>query len=102
MTHAPGLYISFEELCQSALISSEHLRELIDLQIILPLSGAQAHEWQFSASSLSLIKKALRLHHDLELDWQATAVVLDLIEERDYLQLENAALRHCLQRHWGE
>jgi chaperone modulatory protein CbpM len=102
MTQSSVLYVSFAELHQSACIPAEHLQALIDFQIIAPVSGEQIQEWLFRASSLSIVKKALRLHHDLELDWQAIALVLDLIEEREQLKNENAALRHCLQRYVGD
>ena len=102
MTPASILFVSFEELRQSACIAAEHLQELIDLHVILPISGEQLQEWQFQAGCLSVVKKALRLHQDLELDWQAIALVLNLIEEREQLKNENAALRQRLQRYLGD
>jgi chaperone modulatory protein CbpM len=45
-----------------------------------------------------LIRRALRLHRDLDLDWEDVAFVNDLLEERDRLLAENRVLRQRLAR----
>lgn len=44
------------------------------------------------------LKKALRLHQDLEIDWVAVAMVIDLMQEKEALQKENEAYQRQLKR----
>lgn len=44
------------------------------------------------------VQRATRYGSDLGLNWQGIALVLDLLEQRDRLNLENAALLKRLQR----
>jgi chaperone modulatory protein CbpM len=98
MVHSPLAHVSFEELCHCAPIAAEHLLQLIELQIVLPITGQQMHEWFFTATCVSTVKKVVRLHENLDLDWSAIAVIMDLIAQRDQLKKENAELRQRLQR----
>lgn len=47
---------------------------------------------------MSIVRRATRLHRDLELDWAAVALVENLIEEREQLIMENEVLTQRLQR----
>lgn len=52
----------------------------------------------FETASVYWIKKAVRLHQDLEIDWLAVALLIDLIQQRDALQKENAFFQQQLSR----
>ena len=50
---------------------------------------------------ISTARRALRLQRDLHLEWEAVALVLELLVERDRLRDENAQLQRQLQRLTG-
>jgi chaperone modulatory protein CbpM len=52
----------------------------------------------FDLQMISTARRALRLQRDLHLDWEAVALVLDLLSERDRLREENQQLHRRLQR----
>ncbi|GLX78763.1 hypothetical protein tinsulaeT_21030 [Thalassotalea insulae] len=95
------LSISFNELCQLEGIESQLIIEIVEYEIVSPLNKQQApndQQWLFDTSSIHWIKKALRLRHDLEIDWVAIAIVIKLMRQKEALQKENDAIRRQLRR----
>lgn len=96
--------ISFNELCQLENIDSQLIVELVEYEIVIPITAsadrASKEQWQFDTGSLQWIQKAVRLHHDLEIDWVAVAVVIDLMQQKEALQKENESYQHQLGRFW--
>lgn len=96
--------ISFDELCQHEEIDSQLIVELVEHEIVVPLQASEKRnnkeQWLFDTGSLQWIQKAVRLHHDLEIDWVAVAVVIDLMQQKEALQKENEVFRHQLERFW--
>jgi chaperone modulatory protein CbpM len=78
--------LSLEELCASFNVSEDFIRDLVDFGIIEIQPSIK--NIQFTAEDLTRIRKALRLHHDLEINLQGVAVVLELMEELDQLRAE--------------
>ena len=91
------LELSLVDICEAVELPEQTFVELVEHGIIRP-GGRQPSEWSFDLTMVSIAKRALRLHRDLDLDWAAVAVIVDLIEERDRLQAENEQLRQRLQR----
>lgn len=98
MTQNPIMHINFEELSESINSSEELVIELIEYGIVVPSSGDQPQTWLFAANAVSVAKKAIRIHHDLTLDWADIALVLSLLEEREQLLAENNMLKQRLSR----
>ena len=96
--HSPSFYISFSELCASADIGQLVLLELIDNDIAVPVSGVQPAHWQFHITCVALVKKAVRLNRDLDMDWADLKLVLNLLGEVIELKNENARLKRQLLR----
>ena len=90
--------LSSTELCDCCQINPPLLLELVEHNIVVPQSGKLLEEWQFSVKSVLQIKKAARIQRDLAIDWNAIALVLDLIEQRDTLQSEVSRLTQQLAR----
>jgi len=97
MKISPSARFSIHEICQAAEISSIHVIDIVEHGILDPL-GESPEEWVFDVSMLCLIKRASRLHIDLELDWSAVALILELLDDRDRLLNENSHLRQRLDR----
>jgi chaperone modulatory protein CbpM len=92
------LRISVHELCEQEGISVEQISTIVEYDIARPHGGKTRQEWEFDTTTVAWIRKALRLRRDLELDWVATAMLIDLLRQRDQLQNENQRLQQQLER----
>ena len=90
--------ISLNELCQLERIENHHIIEIVENGIVKPIANVNSNEWEFDTSSIHWIKKAVRLHQDLEIDWLAVALLIDLIQQRDSLQREKEFFQQQLKR----
>ena len=94
--------ISYAELCRVEGIQRETVVAIVEYGIVLPQTNTPQQEWLFETSSVYWIKKAVRLHSDLEIDWVAVAMVIDLLQQKDALEKENQRMNRLLQRFIGE
>jgi chaperone modulatory protein CbpM len=92
------LYISFEELCEPEAIKHEWVLELIDYGIATPVTGSSEKDWYFDMSSVVWLKKAVRLYCELEIDWVAVALIIELLKQKQALAQENQSLQSQLKR----
>ena len=94
--------ISFDELCQLEGIESQLIVEIVEYDIVTPLNKSvevdNQEQWLFDTESTQWIQKALRLHHDLEIDWLAVAMLIDLMQQKEVLQKENETYQRQLER----
>lgn len=79
--------LRFDEICTICNVSSDTIVSLIEYEIIHPRGNTPA-EWTFDLAELKRIKTALRLQHDLEVNLQGVAVVLQLLDEMDDLRIK--------------
>lgn len=89
--------LSLTDICLAVELPETVFVELVHHDIVRPV-GAAPELWQFDTAMIDIAKRAARLHRDLELDWEAVAVVEKLIEQREQLQHENQILRRRLER----
>jgi chaperone modulatory protein CbpM len=93
---------SFDELCQLEGIESQLIIEIVDYGIVVPMNKSinqnSYEQWLFDTGGVHLIKKALRLRQDLEIDWVAIAMLLELMKQKEELQKENEAYQRQLKR----
>jgi chaperone modulatory protein CbpM len=71
---------------------------MVQYDIARPVAGTSIEDWVFDANAAHWLKKALRLQRDLDLDWVAVAMLVDLLRERERLDRENRRLRQRLGR----
>lgn len=90
--------VTVRELCEREGVSREAVLELIQHEIAEPLEGSSVEDWCFDATSVHWMNRALRLQRDLEIDWVAVAMLIDLLREREALDRENQYLRQRLER----
>lgn len=86
-----------QAMCQAVCISEPCLVEIVEHGIVAP-SGKSIRDWVFDVQAIALVKKAVRIRRDLELDWSATALALDLLDKIEQLNAENEYLRQRLRR----
>ena len=92
-----SLHITLTELCRHTGTTETTILECVEYGILEPIGDEQS-QWLFSDETLQIIRRAIRLHRDLGLNWAGVALALDLITQRDQLQLDNQALRNRLKR----
>jgi chaperone modulatory protein CbpM len=90
--------VSLQELCVQEGITETLVIEVVEHGIALPLSGDDFSDWMFESSSVHWMKKAIRLYHDLDIDCVSIAMVIDLLQQKDDLQIENEHLKNQLER----
>jgi chaperone modulatory protein CbpM len=93
--------LSLHDTCHALGIPADQIIEIVALGIVAP-AGGSPDTWEFDLHMLSTARRAQRLQRDLHLDWEAVALVLDLLHERERLQQENALLHRQLQRLLGD
>lgn len=89
--------LSLADICEAVELPEQTFVELIDNGIISPLRYEDA-EWIFDLRTVSIARRATRLHRDLDLEWAAIAVIVDLLQERDELRAEVTSLQRRLER----
>ena len=92
------LKITMTELCQSQSITQELIVDIVEYGIAEPIEGSQQNEWVFDPSSVHWLKKAIRLNRELEIDWVAVAMVIELMRQNEVLQRENSSLHQLINR----
>jgi chaperone modulatory protein CbpM len=90
--------VSIIELCQSQRISRELVVEVVEYGIATPVEGIQQNEWVFDNYAVHWLKKAIRLNRELEIDWVAVAMVIELLKQKESLERENQQLQQQLKR----
>ena len=88
---------SLAELVQCSGLSEAELRELVDYGVLAPTDPHEA-AWTFSGDFVVTVQAAGRLRDDLELDPQALALALTLINRIRALEAQLRSLRAQLPR----
>lgn len=86
------------EFCLHTGVSEEELDEIVGLGVIEPRQST-SEAWQFDDHAVTVVHRALRLRHELALDWPGIAVTLTLLDENERLRQENRLLLQRLQRY---
>lgn len=89
--------LSLAELARCSCLSEAELRELADYGALVP-NNPQEAEWTFSGEMVLTVQAAGRLRDDLELDPQALALTLTLINRIRDLEAQLRSLRARLPR----
>lgn len=89
--------LTLTEVCEAVELSPPTFIRLVELGILEP-EGETPDEWSFDLRMVSIAKRATRIRRDLKLSWNAVAIVVELIDEREQLLLENEVLNQRLQR----
>ena len=91
------LRLHFSELCEQLQLPRDACEILVEHGLIQP-SGQRPEDWVFDITSVSVVRRAVRLRREMDLEWSAVAVVVSLLEERDQLRTELEALQQRLNR----
>ncbi|MBA1321931.1 chaperone modulator CbpM [Pseudomonas plecoglossicida] len=89
--------LDMRTLCQEADITADWVIEIVEHGIVQP-SGRTPEDWLFDDRAPVTLKRAVKLHQELELEWEGVALALELLEEVQHLRSENSMLRQRLGR----
>lgn len=89
--------LDMRTLCQEADVPAAYVIEIVEHGIVEPL-GRTPEEWLFDDRAPVLAKRAVKLHQELELEWEGVALALELLEEVQQLRSENSMLKQRLGR----
>lgn len=92
------LKISLQELCQYEELTEQLIVEVVSHGIAEPAEGRVAADWVFDTSSVRWLQKAVRLYYDLDIDWVAVAMVIDLLQQKEALEERNRIVEQQLNR----
>lgn len=92
------LQVSVKELCQIERITEQMIVEAVDHGIASPQRGTRVTEWVFDTNSVHWLKKAIRLQQDLEIDWIAVAMLIDLLQQKESMEREIKRMQKQLDR----
>jgi len=73
--------LTLRELCRVFDLPADEVVDLVDFGVVEPARGRHPAQWRFSSTSISRVRRALRLRRDLQIDYAGLALVLDLLEE---------------------
>jgi chaperone modulatory protein CbpM len=91
------LVVDMQEFCQVVDMPVAYVMEIVEHGIVEP-QGTRPDEWVFDTYSLSVAKRAVKLHHELELEWDGVALALNLLDELEQVRAENRMLKQRLGR----
>jgi chaperone modulatory protein CbpM len=83
--------ISRTEIEQASGLSSSDIVDLVEVGVLEP-QGGSPEQWQFSAGSLVLLRRAHRLQRDFELGGSGLALALTYLQRIEELEARIRAL----------
>jgi chaperone modulatory protein CbpM len=92
------LRVTVSEICEREEVDNTLVMTLVELDVARPIAGDRVEEWVFDATGARWLEKAMRLHRELQLDWEAVGMLVELLRQREDLRRENSALRRRLAR----
>ena len=78
--------LSLSQLCRVCAVPADYVIELVEEGVIQP-TGEEMTQWNFPGLSIQRTRKARRLQADLGINLAGVAVILQLLDEVDYLRL---------------
>lgn len=92
------IWLDINDVCERCCLQPELLGELVELGLV---TQEMMHPEQrlFRTTVLPTLHQALRLKHELDLDWQGVAVAMDLLEQVRELRQQVHALERQLTIH---
>jgi len=84
--------VEASEVCVRLGINRDILDVCLRWQVIEPESSGEETVW-FTEAALERVRRAVRLHYDLGVNWAGVAVMLDLLDRLERLEREIALLK---------
>lgn len=82
------LELSLAELCRACGAEGAIVEQLVAHGVVEPLHPGAPQGWVFAGASLTRVRTAVRLMHDLDVNPAGAALAVDLLDEIERLQHE--------------
>lgn len=82
--------LSLEELCSVCGVDLEFIHEMMAHGVIEPVQGVSVQTWRFDSGNIRVIRTAVHLHQDLEVNHAGIALAIELMDELQALRNELA------------
>ncbi len=86
--------LTMGELCHACAVHAEWIIELVDEGILDPVESSRSGQWRFPAIALQRVHIVQRLQRDLGVNLAGAALVMDLMDEIEWLRSRLRALDH--------
>lgn len=77
---------TLDDLCVACATEAQQIAGLVDFGVLEP-AGSEPAQWVFEGASLQRTRRALRLQRDLDINLAGVALILDLLDEIETLQI---------------
>ncbi len=81
--------LTLRQLCDACAVQAEYIIELVNEGVIEP-TGMENLHWCFSGISISRVRRAKHLQHDLGVNLAGIGLALELLDEIEQLRARNA------------
>jgi chaperone modulatory protein CbpM len=88
--------LTLYQLSEECQVQTDMVVEFVEHGLLEP-QGHAPKDWAFSAYDLYRMQKALRLIHDLDLNYPGAALALDLMEEIEELRSQTRCFNQLLR-----
>lgn len=89
--------LDLHTLCREADVSADYVIAIVEHGIVEPW-GRTPQDWLFDDQAPLRTRQAVKLHQQLQLEWEGVALALELLDEVRQLRTENTRLRQQLGR----
>ena len=97
MSSPVSVQLDMQAFCEVTQLPVAYVIEIVEHGILEPL-GRSPEAWRFGNDAAGIARRAVKLHRELELEWEGVALALDLLAEVQVLRAENQMLRQRLGR----
>ena len=80
-----SIIYTYHEFCETGQFDQTLVITLVEHGIVEP-QGSSQERWVFTSLDLVRTQKALRLYHDLEVNWAGISLILELLDEIEELR----------------
>jgi len=77
--------LTLTEISYACRVRESEIIDLVEEGIIVPAAPSEP-DWSFPATELRRARRAIRLQRDLDINLSGVALVLDLLDEVEYLR----------------
>lgn len=89
-------WIAVGDLCAWLRVEPQWVASLVEAGVLEP-RGAAPEDWLFPARDIVRVRTVVRLVHDLQVNLEGAAVILELVEDRRRMERRLALLERLLE-----
>lgn len=80
--------LTLQEMADACHVIPAFIVDLVAEGALDPIKGKTPDQWRFDINQLRRVRTAIRLHHDLEINFAGAALVMELMDELDQMRMQ--------------